>query len=137
MDETSWWDFWNTSHRTRDNNDPVSTELFDRTAAIVNEITQAAACRVLEIGCGAGSFSRKLLYSSYHGLDLSPAAIDLARQKSQQMAPPVGSSPPTYEAADFHEWPLSPQTFDLVVCVDAIAYFRDQKFVMRKIAQCL
>lgn len=137
MDEKSWWDFWNTSHRTKDNNDPVSSELFERTAAIVNEITRAGTCRVLEIACGAGSFSRKLLYASYHGLDLSPAAIDLARQKSLQIPPPAGASHPTYEAADFHEWPVLADSFDLVVCVDAIAYFRDQKFVMKKIAQSL
>jgi 2-polyprenyl-3-methyl-5-hydroxy-6-metoxy-1,4-benzoquinol methylase len=137
MDERSWWDLWNTSHRTKDNNDPVSSELFDRTAALVNEITQGRACRVLEIACGAGSFSRKLFYSSYHGLDLSPAAIELARQKSLQIPPPDGASPPTYEAADFHEWPLLTHSFDLVVCVDAIAYFRDQELVMKKIAQSL
>lgn len=134
MDEKSWWDLWNTSHRTKDDNDAISSELFARTAAIVNETTQSRNCRVLEIACGAGSFSRKLFYSTYHGLDLSPAAIALARQKSLQVP---GASLPTYEAADFHEWPVLTSGFDLVVCVDAIAYFRDQKVVMKKIAQSL
>jgi 2-polyprenyl-3-methyl-5-hydroxy-6-metoxy-1,4-benzoquinol methylase len=137
MDEKSWWDLWNTSHRTEDDNDATSSELFARTAAIVNEITRGGTSRVLEIACGAGSFSRNLFYSSYHGLDLSAAAIDLARQKSLEISPPVGATHPTYEAADFHEWPLLTYSLDLVVCVDAIAYFRDQKFVMKKIAQSL
>jgi 2-polyprenyl-3-methyl-5-hydroxy-6-metoxy-1,4-benzoquinol methylase len=137
MDEKSWWDLWNTSHRTKDDNDAISSELFARAAAIINEMTRSGTWRVLEIACGAGSLSRKLVYSSYHGLDLSPAAIDLARKKSLQMPPPAGASPPTYDVADFHEWPLLTYSLDLVVCVDAIAYFRDQKFVIEKIAQSL
>lgn len=108
-----------------------------RAAAVINEITEAQTCRVLEIACGAGSLSRRLMYASYHGLDLSPAAIDLARQKSLQVSPPAGASPPTYEVADFHEWPTRTCGLDVVVCVDAIAYFRDQPFVMKKIAQSL
>jgi 2-polyprenyl-3-methyl-5-hydroxy-6-metoxy-1,4-benzoquinol methylase len=137
MEERSWWDLWNTSHRTKDNNDPISSELFDRTAAIVNRITRRGAGRVLEIACGAGSFSRKLSCTTYHGIDISPAAIDLARQRSLQTPLPDGSTPPTYEAADFHEWPLLKYELDLVVCVDAVAYFRDQAFVMKKMAQSL
>jgi 2-polyprenyl-3-methyl-5-hydroxy-6-metoxy-1,4-benzoquinol methylase len=137
MDETSWWDLWNKTHRTKEDNDPVSSELFTRTAAVINEIAQREPCRVLEIGCGAGSLSRLLTYSSYHGLDISPAAIDLARQKSEFVPRPVGASCPTYEAADFHDWAPPSHLFDLAVCVDAVAYFRDQRFAMNKIAQCL
>jgi 2-polyprenyl-3-methyl-5-hydroxy-6-metoxy-1,4-benzoquinol methylase len=137
MDEKSWWDLWNTSHRTKDNNDEVSSELFARAAAVINERTQTGNCRMLEIACGAGSLSRMLVYSSYHGLDLSPAAIDLARQKSQQIAPTAGASPPTYETADFHDTSLPTQPFDVIVCVDAIAYFRDQQFCFKKIARSL
>src|SRR5882757_4922522 len=77
MDERTWWDLWNRSYRTEDNNDEVSSELFVRTAAVINNVTQSGTGRVLEIGCGAGSLSRLLTYSSYHGLDISPAAIDI------------------------------------------------------------
>jgi len=137
MDETSWWDLWNTTHRTHEDNDPVSSELFTRTAALVNGITQREPCRVLEIGCGAGSLSRLLAYRSYHGLDISPAAIDMARQKSEHVSLPAGASCPTYEAADFHDWGQPTHLFDLTVCVDAVAYFRDQRFAMNKIAHSL
>jgi 2-polyprenyl-3-methyl-5-hydroxy-6-metoxy-1,4-benzoquinol methylase len=137
MDETSWWDLWNKTHRTKEDNDPVSSELFTRTAAVINEIVQRGPCRVLEIGCGAGSLSRLLNYCSYHGLDISPAAIDLARQKSERTSPRSGASCPTYEAIDFHDWAQPAYLFDLAVCVDAVAYFRDQRFAMNKIARCL
>jgi 2-polyprenyl-3-methyl-5-hydroxy-6-metoxy-1,4-benzoquinol methylase len=137
MDEKTWWNAWNTAHRTKDNSDPVSSELFARTAAVVNEITCKQSCRVLEIGCGAGSLSRLLTYFSYHGLDISSAAIDIARRKAEPPPRRPGASPPTYEVTDFHEWSPPQDSFDLAVCVDAVAYFRDQSFAMNKIAQTL
>lgn len=137
MDEKSWWDFWNTSYRTKDDNDTISCELFARVAAVINELTQNSNCSVLEVACGTGTLSRMLMYSKYHGLDISPAAIDLASQKSRQTSPAAGASPPTYEAADFHDWPLPAQGFDVAVCIDAISSFRDQQLAMKKIAQSL
>jgi 2-polyprenyl-3-methyl-5-hydroxy-6-metoxy-1,4-benzoquinol methylase len=137
MEERSWWDLWNTSHRKKDNNDPISSELFDRASAVINAITQTEGGRVLEVACGAGAISRLLKYSSYHGLDISPAAIEIARQKAKSARLPRGVSLPTYEAADFHDWPLPAEKFDVVICVDAIVCFRDQSLVIRKIAQSL
>lgn len=137
MDEKSWWDLWNTSYRAKDDFDLTSTELFTRAAAVINRITRAGDGRMLEIACGSGSLSRKLVYSSYHGLDLSPAAIEVARRASESISLPPGMSRPTYEAADFHDWPLPAQLFDLIVCVDAISCFRDQQFVLNRIAESL
>jgi SAM-dependent methyltransferase len=137
MDETSWWDFWNTSYRTQDQDDPIAHELFTRVAATVNKIQQKGTCRVLEIGCGSGSLSRLLTCSSYHGIDLSPAAVEVARQKSANLERPTGTSFLTYEVADFHGWPLPSETFDVAVCLDAVAYFRDQRLAVSKIARSL
>lgn len=137
MDERSWWDLWNKTHRTQEDNDPVSSELFTRASAVINQIAQRQPCRVLEIGCGAGALSRLLKYDSYHGLDISPAAIELACRKSQNLPPPAGANCPTYEAADFQNWILPTHLFDLAVCVDAVAYFRDQPSAMKKIARSL
>jgi ubiquinone/menaquinone biosynthesis C-methylase UbiE len=137
MDEKSWWDLWNTSHRTKDDNDATSSELFERAAAAVNGVTRKSNCRVLEIACGTGNLSRMIVFSSYHGLDISPAAIEIARQKSASISFPVTSAPPTYEAADFHEWPLPEQAFDVAICIDAISSIRDQPVAMQKIARSL
>ena len=135
MNEKVWWDFWNTSYRLRDDGGEIPTELFTRTAAVVNQITPKDG-RVLEIGCGAGSLSRRLRYSSYHGVDISPAAIDIARQKHDTLRR-ADSSVTTYEAADFHDWTAPPEPFDVAVCVDAVAYFRDQSFALKKMTQSL
>jgi 2-polyprenyl-3-methyl-5-hydroxy-6-metoxy-1,4-benzoquinol methylase len=137
MDETSWWDLWNTSHRTKDDNDPVSSELFARASAVVNGALQVTGGRMLEVACGAGVISRLLTCTSYRGLDISPAAIEIARRKCEGMPQAPGASAPVYEAADFHDWPLKPEAFDVVLCVDAIVCFRDQALALRKMAQSL
>jgi 2-polyprenyl-3-methyl-5-hydroxy-6-metoxy-1,4-benzoquinol methylase len=137
MEEKSWWDLWNTSHRTKDDNDAISSELFARASSAINGITRNGNCSVLEIACGTGTLSRMLVYSRYHGLDISPAAIDIARQKSGSISLPAAASHPTYEAADFCEWPLPTQPFDVAVCVDAISSIRDQPLAMKKMAQSL
>jgi 2-polyprenyl-3-methyl-5-hydroxy-6-metoxy-1,4-benzoquinol methylase len=137
MDEKKWWDFWNGSYRAGDDIDAIASELFTRAAAVINGITVTGGCRVLEVACGTGALSRLLNYSSYHGIDISPAAIDVAREKAGRIVRPAAAGLPAYEAADFHDWLLPRDPFDLAVCVDAVSCFRDQGFVLRKISQSL
>jgi 2-polyprenyl-3-methyl-5-hydroxy-6-metoxy-1,4-benzoquinol methylase len=137
LDEKTWWDLWNTSYRAEEKDGEIASELFASAAAIVNERTQSGSSRVLEIACGTGSLSRILSYSTYHGLDISPASIALARQRSEHIQRTAGSSQPTYEVADFHDWRLPAHLYDVAVCVDAISCFRDQQLVLTKIAQTL
>jgi 2-polyprenyl-3-methyl-5-hydroxy-6-metoxy-1,4-benzoquinol methylase len=135
-EEKSWWDTWNVSYRAQDDGGKVPNELFARTAALVAEVAPSPGGRVLEVACGAGAMSRRLRYSSYFGIDISPAAIDIARQKIETTPlPDAGAT--TYESADFHDWPLPPEPFDIALCVDAVAYFRDQAFALKKMAQSL
>jgi 2-polyprenyl-3-methyl-5-hydroxy-6-metoxy-1,4-benzoquinol methylase len=136
MDEKTWWDFWNGSYRAQAL-DETCSELFARAAAIVNEFTRKGPARVLEIACGTGVLARQLVFSSYHGLDLSPGAIEAARQKAQQAPTANNRTSPTFEVADFHEWPLPPEAFDVVVCVDAVSAFRDQALAVRKMKDSL
>jgi 2-polyprenyl-3-methyl-5-hydroxy-6-metoxy-1,4-benzoquinol methylase len=135
MDERSWWDLWNSSFRADDNRDEVSTELFGHVLHVIRQITNGGAPRILEVACGTGTLSRHLNFSSYQGLDLSAAAIEIARQKSESIRLAPGVSAPKYEAADFHDWPLPAELFDLVLCIDAVSCFRDQAHVLRKIGQ--
>jgi len=137
MDEQTWWDYWNTSYRTDHTNDAIPNELFARTATVINQLSRHDDNRILEVACGTGSLSRLLAFSSYHGLDISPAAIDIARHHCKPVSPPPSARSMTYEAVDFHDWPLPPERFDTVVCVDAISSFRDQRLALDKMAQSL
>lgn len=136
MEECSWWDLWNTSYRAEDNRDAISTQLFAHVAAVVERTAQGKPGRILEVACGTGTLSRQLSFSRYHGLDISPAAIDVARRKVEDPYHGAGAAP-TYEAADFHNWPLPADPVDLVLCVDAISCFRDQQLVLRRMAGML
>jgi 2-polyprenyl-3-methyl-5-hydroxy-6-metoxy-1,4-benzoquinol methylase len=135
MEERSWWDLWNSSFRSEDNRDDISTELFAHVLGVYRSISNEGRSRVLEVACGTGILSRRMSFSSYHGLDFSAAAIDIARQKTGLMPLASGARSPIYEAADFHDWTLPAEPFDVVLCVDAISCFRDQALVMRRIAQ--
>lgn len=136
MEERSWWDLWNTSYRAEDDRDVISTQLFAHVAAVVRNLTQGQPAQILEVACGTGTLSRQLSLSSYHGMDISSAAIEIARRKAE--APCHGrASLPTYEVADFHDWPPPPDPVDVVLCVDAMHSFRDQQFVSCKIAGML
>jgi ubiquinone/menaquinone biosynthesis C-methylase UbiE len=137
MDERSWWDLWNKSYRAEDNRDETSTELFAHVVAIINQMAKGRPNRILEVACGTGTLSRRLDFSSYHGLDISPGAVEIAGQKADLLQLPAGTSRPTYEASDFHDWPFPADAFDLVLCVDAISCFRDQQLVLRKMAEIL
>ena len=138
MDEKTWWDFWNSSYRAGDDNGEIPNELFNRVAATVHKFIQPEGSRILEIGCGTGTLSRRLRFSSYAGVDISPSAIQLAKRSWEEHAsrlPSDGSA--TYEAVDFHDWPLPSKPFDIAVCVDAFVWIRDQPLALKKIAQGL
>jgi len=134
MDERSWWDLWNTSYRAEDNRDVISTQLFAHIAMTLQKATQGKPGRTLEVACGTGTLSRLLNLPEYHGLDMSPAAISIAKKRTEISA--CGHAK-TYEVADFHDWQPPPKSFDTVLCVDAMHSFRDQQFVLRKIAGIL
>lgn len=137
MDETKWWDFWNTSYRSEDAKDVISTELFSHVAAVIRNEMKPESSRILEVACGSGTLSRLLAYKSYIGLDISPAAISIAVEKAKLAPRREAASLPQYEAADFHDWAAPREFFDLVICVDAIVCFRDQRVVLQKMAQSL
>lgn len=68
----------------------------------------------LEIGCGTGTFSRRLAERSDHvlAIDLSPEMIRIARERSTQF-PNID-----FQLADICDWPLPDEHFD---CIASIA----------------
>ena len=138
MDEKAWWDFWNSSYRIGDDNGEIPNELFTRVAAAVSEFAQSEGSRIVEIGCGTGTLSRRLKFSSYVGVDISPSAIQLAKRFWEECHARLPSDDSaTYEAVDFHDWQLPSKPFDIAVCVDAFVWIHDQPVALKKIVQSL
>ena len=74
--------------------------------------------RVLEIGCGTGTFARELANkrgAKITAIDLAPRMIDVARVRT---AANLGID---FRVADFME--LSPRGFDVVVAIDTLHHF--------------
>ena len=70
----------------------------------------------LEIGCGAGAFSRLLAERSRHvlGLDLAPEMVRIAQERSKNC------SNVAYQAADVLQWDFPREKYD---CIASIATF--------------
>jgi ubiquinone/menaquinone biosynthesis C-methylase UbiE len=70
--------------------------------------------RALDIGCGTGTFARRLAERSQHvtAIDLSPEMIRLAQERSAKF------TNIDFQLADINEVPLSPESFD---CIASIA----------------
>jgi 2-polyprenyl-3-methyl-5-hydroxy-6-metoxy-1,4-benzoquinol methylase len=71
--------------------------------------------RVLEIGCGTGTFARELANkrgAKITAIDLAPRMIDVARVRT------VANLGVDYRVADFME--LSPRGFDVVVAINTL-----------------
>ncbi len=116
-DEVAWWDQWNTQDSPNSCHDSPRTHTG---FLAVREVEQLKLDNpsILEVGCGNGWLAEKLSgIGQYVGLDLAPAAVEAAKKR-------VPSA--DFVVADFHTWQAQDGSFDIVVMVDTIAYFRDQ-----------
>jgi SAM-dependent methyltransferase len=127
--EASFWNNWNTAHRRPDEIVPDSLPM-----ALGQAVVDAVSAlpverpRILELGCGTGWLANQLAaFGPYTGWDLSEEAIELARERF-----PLHR----FEVADIHDV-CGEDPFDVVVSVDAIAYFRDQGLAFRNVHDVL
>jgi SAM-dependent methyltransferase len=127
--ERNYWDYWNTQYRSGAIvGESIAGQLG---AAVLSEISSLSLTnpRVVEIGCGTGWVAERLIgCGSYLGLDLSRAAIEVARRRV-----PGGR----FVVTDFLEWDSHGELFDIVLLVDSIAYFHDQDSAIAKASRLL
>jgi len=123
--QTQYWDSWNASARAS------GTDLYMqrlRAAAVRWAGSQGARPRILEVGCGTGWLSEALAqFGPVTGVDLSPKAIEIAKQRCPQAQ---------FLCGDFSSLDL-PQPFDVVVTADTIAHVEDQQAFVDRIAALL
>lgn len=77
--------------------------------------------RILDVGCGTGALAAAISperYSHYHGIDLSTAGIDYAKQRGLPHA--------TFELVDIHQFQNS-QQYDLIVFEETLYYVNPLK----------
>lgn len=80
--------------------------------------------RVLDLGCGMGTFALEAarLGADALGVDPAPAAIAVARDLAQKL----GYARAAFLEADAAELPVTAETFDVVICADLTEHLDDE-----------
>src|SRR5688572_8228080 len=97
--------------------------------------------RILDAGCGSGWLCEYFARFGYDvtGIDISPALIDLARERLQRVPYDVDHETPLrhrFVVHDIESTPL-PENFDAVICYDALHHFENERAVFRNLAAML
>jgi SAM-dependent methyltransferase len=127
--EASFWNDWNTAHRRPDEivRDSLPMALGRAVLDAVSSLPLELP-RILELGCGTGWLANQLsTFGPYTGWDLSEEAIGVARHRFPEHR---------FEVADIHDV-RGQDAFEVVVSVDAIAYFRDQVLAFQHVHDLL
>lgn len=125
-DQERYWNHWNLESRVG-RLGPYETRLRDVAADIVRRHAGQKG-PILEVGCGSGWMSQALQpYGPVVGIDLSSAAIDIARQRCPEAR---------FVCGDFLAEELS-GPFRVVVTADTLAHVADQPGFVDRVAQLL
>jgi tRNA (cmo5U34)-methyltransferase len=100
---------------------------------VLELITSAAAAQgahagdLLDVGCGAGNYSLKMLQRLPH---LSITLVDLSRpmlDRAQQRIASVGAKPVTQLQGDIREIPLAEKSFDIILAGAVLHHLRSDE----------
>jgi SAM-dependent methyltransferase len=93
---------------------------------ILQEALRLGARRVLEIGCGSGSFAHLLFDRStlaYHGFDFSRVAVEKARQRTGR--------PECFSLAAAGDDAMMGRPYDTIVCMEVLEHIERDLDVVR------
>ncbi len=82
--------------------------------------------KVLEVGCGPGSFAEDLVGLDVTCLDPSPEMLATAKRRVDGARKERGEEPAVYVEAIAEEIPLPDNTYDMVFCLFSFRDFRDK-----------
>ncbi len=110
-------------------------------ANIAYTLALPAGSRILDVGCGSGWLCEYFARLGYPmtGLDISPELIRLANERLSSLPYGVDQrTKPSYRflVHDIEAAPLA-ETFDAVICYDALHHFEDENAVLRNIGEML
>lgn len=84
--------------------------------------------RILDAGCGTGSFTRELVArgAEVTGVDVSAAMLKIARRK-------VREDNAAFLHADVTSLPFDPESFDAAVCFTVLEFIREPEAALREL----
>ena len=93
--------------------------------------------KVLEVGCGPGSFAEDLVGMDLTCLDPSPEMLATAQPRVDAARAARGEAPAAYVQAIAENIPLPDNTFDMVFCLFSFRDFQDKAQGLREIYRVL
>lgn len=126
--------FWSSSNEYYETARRVNSDFGDEShtghRTVIEELVEAGAARVLDIGCGSGEFATalapKIPKLEYVGLDVSTAAVRAAQRLSR---------PGTFIAADAERLLFADGAFDAVISLYALEHFVDPRRTLEEMAR--
>lgn len=94
----------------------------------------ATSCRVLDVGCGPGTYGRWLSDRGDHvvGLDYSWPSLKQAQGKDG-----ARSLRPAYTQGEAYRLPFRPGAFDVVLCVGVLQTLTDERLALTELTRVL
>jgi len=100
-----------------------------------------SGARILDVGCGSGWLCEYFARFGYHvtGIDISPTLIALARERLGCVPYKVDDETHLRYQFFVHDIEIAalPETFDAVICYDALHHFEDERAVLTNLAAML
>ena len=89
---------------------------------IITEASKNGGGQVLDLGCGMGALSLEIARTGMNvdGIDVSENAIEIAKQYLMKQSSKEGFGRINYMVGDLNKVTLNPNTYDAVVCWDAL-----------------
>jgi len=107
------YDSWHRTHSTELQIDPHTAAFYDW---VLDLVRPRPGARLLDVACGSGGFLERALARGLDivGVDVSPAAIELAKKRLP------GAD---VQVADAEQLPFGASSFDLVTCLGSLEHF--------------
>ena len=136
-----WWDNprnirWDNFYKTDDENSFYAERRLKKTLDVLNSLGKTDL-NILELGCGAGQSSERILKSGhkYKGIDISNQLIDCAKNRCKEYIESNQAS--FYVQSVDKTLPIEENSQDIVIIIGMLQYVDDIDFCFNEIRRVL